>query len=268
MRASHRLCLTCSLVLTLLATSVALAEPPQGAIVAATRTVNRRMDITRPGSYVLGSNIEVGAGQVGINVLADDVEIDLGGFTIKGPGGPGTIGVDIRGASNVTVRNGSLAGLGIGVGLTDAVNAVVEGLQIHGADRGGAPPNVEVGILLINSRGVRVVANVITDVFLGVFVRGGGSGGNRIADNTITGGQHGELGICYNPAPTGGTAGPKGDLVYNNLVSHFNRGIALSAESAGNVIVENTLAAFETAMEEVTPGSNVIDGNHAAELAP
>jgi parallel beta-helix repeat protein len=268
MRATHRLCVASSLVLTLLAATVGLAEAQQGAAPGAARIVNRRMDITRPGSYVLGSSIEIGAGQTGINVLADDVTIDLAGFTIKGPGGSGTIGIDVRGATNVTVRNGSLAGVGIGVSLTDAVNAVVEGLQIHAADRGGAPPNVEIGILLVNSRGVRVIDNVITDVFLGIFVRGGGSGGNRIAGNTVTGGQQGALGICYNPAPGGGPAGPKGDLVYNNLVSHFDRGIALSAESTGNAIVENTVAAFDAAIEETAPGSNVIDGNRMADLVP
>lgn len=267
MRASHRLSLICSFVFTLLAAGVAFAQPPQS-VSAAARMVNRRMDITRPGSYVLGSNIEVGAGQVAINVLADDVDIDLAGFTIKGPGGPGSTGIAARGVSNVTIRSGSIAGVGIGISLTDTVNAVVEEVQIHGADRGGPPPNIEIGVLLVNSRGVRVVDNVITDVFLGIFVRGGGSGGNRIAQNTVTGGQHGELGICYNPAPSGGTAGPRGDLVYNNLVSHFNRGIALSAESTDNVILGNTLAAFHAPMEEATPGSNVIVGNHEAELAP
>src|SRR5687767_15493083 len=55
-----------------------------------------------------------------------------------------------------------------------------------------------------------------TEVFLGVFVRGGGSGGNRIAGNTITGGEDGQLGICYNPTDTGGSAGPAGDLVYRS----------------------------------------------------
>jgi hypothetical protein len=34
------------------------------------------------------------------------------------------------------------------------------------------------------------------------------------------------------------------------------------------VVVENTLAAFVAPMEEATPGSNVIEGNREAELAP
>jgi nitrous oxidase accessory protein NosD len=267
MRATHRFPLATSLAITLFATSAALAQP-QGVSDAVARTVNRRMDITRPGSYVLGSNVEVGAGLTGIRVLVDNVTIDFAGLTLKGPGGPGTIGIDVRGASNVTIRNGSLVGLGIGVVLTEATNVVVEDLQIHATDAGGAPPNVEIGVLLVNSRGVKVVRNVVTDVFLGIFVRGGGSGGNRIAENTITGGDNGQLGICYNPAEGAGPAGPEGDLVYDNHISRMNVGAAFSEGSIDNVFTENTMAFFEMAVDEKTAGSNVIEDNQSVQLAP
>jgi hypothetical protein len=252
----------------LVACGAASAQSPQAVTAAATRTLHRPTTITRPGLYTVGSELAVGAGETAIVVRADDVTLDLGGRTLSGPGGPGSIGVEIRGASNVTVHNGSLVGFGIGVMLTDAVNVVVEDLQIHATDAGGAPPDVEIGILLVDSRGVAIVGNVITEVFLGVFVRGGGSGGNRIAGNTITGGENGQLAICYNPAPTGGAAGPAGDLVYGNLVSRFNVGIALSTESRANVIRENSLATFEAGIDEAVPGSNLIENNATVQLTP
>ena len=58
-----------------------------------------------------------------------------------------------------------------------------------------------------NSRAVFVERNVISRTFLGVFVRGGGSGGNRIAENTLVGGESGQLGICYNPDGSGSADG-------------------------------------------------------------
>jgi hypothetical protein len=42
--------------------------------------------ITQPGHYVLKSNLVVPAGNAGIVVLADNVTIDLNGFSIVGPG--------------------------------------------------------------------------------------------------------------------------------------------------------------------------------------
>ena len=70
------------------------------------------------------------------------------------------------------VFNGDLRRLGVGVALDGATNAVIEGLQIDGQDSGGTPPDVEIGILLVDTRGARVERNVITDTFLGIFVRG------------------------------------------------------------------------------------------------
>ena len=109
---------------------------------------------------------------------------------------------------------------------------------------------------------------MITETFLGVFVRGEGSGGNRIADNLLTGGDHGELGICYNPAAGETTGGPSGDLVYGNVVSRFRRGVALSADSTGNVVRENTLAYFDLAIEEAVAGANLLVDNDMVEITP
>src|SRR5262249_10161601 len=136
----------------------------------------------------------------------------------------------------------------------------IESLHISGDDLGGPPPG-EVGVLIVNSRGVVVERNVITSTFLGIFVRGAKSGGNRIAHNALTGGGAGQLGICYNPDGSSDTPGPSGDLVYNNLVSRFVIGIQTSAATAGNLFRENSIAALSTPIHEVTPASNVFDGN-------
>ncbi|MEL6329151.1 MAG: hypothetical protein AAFR38_05780 [Planctomycetota bacterium] len=42
--------------------------------------------ITQPGSYVLTADVVVPAGQVGVDIAANEVSIDLNGFTIRGDG--------------------------------------------------------------------------------------------------------------------------------------------------------------------------------------
>jgi hypothetical protein len=71
--------------------------------------------ISKPGSYILGSNLRVSDPTVdAIRVAASDVTIDLNGFTIIGPPlGPTSNGSAIEnvgGQSNVVVRNGSIRG--------------------------------------------------------------------------------------------------------------------------------------------------------------
>jgi parallel beta-helix repeat protein len=230
------------------------------------RQIHRPTVITRPGHYVLGFSFASAGAGAAIEIRASDVTLDLDGHTLTGPGGKIGVGVLVAGATNVRVSGGALRRFGVGVQVDGATNVRVDGLQIDGEDLGGTPPAVEVGILLVDSRGVVVEHNTVTDTFLGIFVRGEGSQGNRIAENTLVGGANGELGVCYNPAPEETSGGPSGDLVYANHVASFNRGIALSADSAANLILENRLAVHRAAIEEATPGSNVIEDNQTAGL--
>jgi parallel beta-helix repeat protein len=243
----------------------AVAAPSPASSIAEPAKVGAPLVIERPGVYVLNKSIAAGAGTA-VQITASDVTLDLGGNVLFGPGGRRGTGVAVMGASNVRIVNGNLERLGVGVLLDDATNVVVEGLRINGIDSGGTPPDVEIGILLIDTRGARIERNTITNTFLGIFVRGEGSGGNLVADNVITGGDNGELAICYNPAP-GEAGGPDGDSVTDNLISRFRRGIALSAGSAGNVIRENTIAYFDVAVEETTAGANLVGDNHAVQIA-
>jgi hypothetical protein len=68
--------------------------------------------ISASGSYILTSNL-VTSGANAIDVGADDVEIDLNGFTIVGPGS-GT-GIEESGRSGLTVRNGVIEDFSIGI---------------------------------------------------------------------------------------------------------------------------------------------------------
>lgn len=221
--------------------------------------------IDRPGVYVLERDVIARSDAPAITIASNDVTLDLNGHTLRGPGQRSGTGVLVRGAKGVRVEGGRLMSFGIGVQVEGAENVRVERLQILGEDLGGAPPAVEIGVHVLGSRGVVVTENTITGTFLGIFVRGAGSGGNRIFANTLTGGANGQLGICYNPAP-GLADGPSGDLVYDNLISRWNVGLQTSAASAGNVVRDNAIAYFSSAIEEVSPGSNLFLDNAEVQI--
>ena len=234
---------------------------------AGVRPVTKATTITESGSYLLLRDITIGEPGTAIVIAANNVSLNLNGHALVGPGNKQGVGIAIEGVSGVSVHNGTIVGFGTGVRVASAHDVRVEDLQIRGEDGGGPPPG-EVGVLILNSRAVVLRDNTISRTFLGVFVRGGGSAGNRIAGNTLIGGQNGQLGICYNPDGSSSLAGPKGDLVYNNLVSRFNIGIQSSAQTLGNIFRENNIAFFQQAVNEVTPGSNVLEGNTAIAIMP
>jgi hypothetical protein len=103
--------------------------------------------IAQPGSYRLTSNLQVAdANSTAIQVTGLNVTLDLGGFTISGPTvcGPGLpvatcnptgSGVGILGGGVVTVRNGTVTGMGSdGINLTYAGRVEEMRLISNGGD--------------------------------------------------------------------------------------------------------------------------------------
>jgi len=218
--------------------------------------------ITRSGVYVIEKN-----SHRSIVIEADNVTLDLNGHTLAGSEDKTGIGILVNGQQNVQIRNGIVTGFGTGVEVLDSHNVTVTDLQIDGADLGGPPPG-EVGVMIVNSRGVKVTNNTITQTFLGVFVRGDGSSGNTVKANTITGGNNGQLAICYNPAMNAdpSTDGPTGDLITANHISRFQLGIQTSAASTSSIFSDNYISYFSQDIQEVTPGSNLFQDNASTQL--
>ncbi|MBK9164017.1 MAG: hypothetical protein IPM21_08900 [Acidobacteria bacterium] len=231
---------------------------------------NRAINIDRPGRYVLRNDLRVGSGDA-ITIRSSDVTLDLRGYAVT-TGSPGTgTGIRILGASGVEVKNGIVGGFNMNVTVADSSNVNVHRLQISG--RGLAPNNgpSEIGIVILQSRGVFVSRNNISSVNLGIFVRGGNATGNRIFENVIVGGATASsnlLGICYNPAPNAGEEGPRGDNIYNNHVTRYGYAFAISSGSIYNVFNENVSASFlgefrEPGAINTNGGTNVSEGNIA-----
>lgn len=120
-----------SMVAGAIAASVALAgdlAPPAGPIAATDRSILSQATtpgpytILAPGSYKLTSDLS--GGPTVLTVVADDVTIDLNGFSIDGGGAPGPC-VSLAG-NNVTIRNGTVRSTG-----SEGINAAGLGSTIE-----------------------------------------------------------------------------------------------------------------------------------------
>ncbi len=224
-----------------------------------------RATISTPGSYILGTDLAVNlSGGAGITITASGVTLDLNGHEIKGPGGKVGTGIMINGAHGVKVTNGNLSNLAFGIVVNNSNNVVLRDLQVRGQGLPIVALPPETGIMIVQSKNVVVEDNAIYNTGLGVFVRGGGSWGNRIAGNTITANTNGALGICYNPAGSG-SEGPRGDLVSGNLISGFPTGISISEGSRANIFRGNTIAFVNAAIDDLN-GTNDVTENVSIQL--
>jgi parallel beta-helix repeat protein len=94
--------------------------------------------LNNSGSYYLTAPLSMGSNLHGIQISADNVTIDLNGYSLVGTSNSHS-GVYIIGLhSNIVVKNGSLMGWGWeGVDLNSADNGRVERLQVSGVIRSG-----------------------------------------------------------------------------------------------------------------------------------
>jgi parallel beta helix pectate lyase-like protein len=218
------------------------------------------MLIDKPGVYTLANDLIVAGGDA-IMITASGVTLDLAGhnvvITTPGQGR----GIVVQGAKGIRIANGKVHQFAVNVLLDHVENVTVEGLQIVGANlpllgaagnpadprASGGPGFSEVGVLLIDTRGAVVRNNTITSQSAGIFNRGGGAVGSRFENNTITGGPVAAqdfLGICFNPLPSEGTAGPSGCLIEGNHIGHYNFGTAYQGVDSSNISKNNTLAVW------------------------
>jgi len=224
----------------------------------------RTWTIDRPGKHQLRRDFTIREGDA-IVINADGVTLDLNGFEVSSATRGTGRGIVIDGATGVRVLNGKVSGFHTHVAVTGSENVSLSDLQITGdglAPDGGPS---EIGILLLDSRACAVRRNTVSSVNLGVFVRGPGSTGNRIAGNVIVGGATDSsnlLGICYNPAPGGESpVGPSGDRIDNNHIARFGFAVSVSEGSRSNLFVDNTFASFngpfrDPSVFEAQGGSN------------
>lgn len=102
---------------------------------------NSQFRITNPGSYYLTGNLQGIAGSAGIEIVANNVTIDLCGFTMVGVPGSGSAMFDTGLPQNITIRNGIVDSWGGGVSLGNSSGVRIEDLTVRNCTGGG----IEVG---------------------------------------------------------------------------------------------------------------------------
>ncbi|MCI0633258.1 MAG: hypothetical protein L0206_04985 [Actinobacteria bacterium] len=247
--------------------------------------------LTRSGSYVLTSNLTgLDLNTTAIVVLADNVAIDLNGFSIVGPRtapdptvtGTGLgIKATVSTVKRLSVANGSIVGVGSsGIGTSAGVAAEVRGvtarLCLNGVNVGAssvvegctAVANVASGILAPESstvractangngqRGISALAGVLV---LQCVANGNGTDGivvtglSVVADSVATDNEGAGIQVGNGCTVRGNTAG-------------INDGAGLKVGDrstvVGNVFTSNLIGVETTGTDRVGFAHNVISGN-------
>jgi parallel beta-helix repeat protein len=179
--------------------------------------------ITRPGSYRLISNLVISSVTASaILIDADNVTIDLDGFTIAGPGkniGDG-FGINTTVRTNVVVVNGTVRDFGlVGVHLPGQNNRV-ENVRVYSTGSDG---------IFVGHSSV-VTRCQVAFCFSGINTDDGSS----VLDNTIY--QNDHIGIFT----SGDAPGPQGGVTVIGNNCRLN-GIGIKGKGQGNRIEGNTL---------------------------
>jgi hypothetical protein len=150
---------------------------------AAQTDINACTHISQPGSYRLTQNLVHVASKQSPDCLrigANDVTIDLGGFSLIGDGfegGAGIIAQFFSGMSNIEIRNGTIRSFGSGISLIGVKRARVHNVRVLDNKLSG----IAVGSAAIVSAST-AVGNGGSGIATGV----GGKGGSLVTGNVVS----------------------------------------------------------------------------------
>jgi len=204
-------------------------------------------------------------------VTADNVVVDLGGFTVSGQGAAthDNPGILLRNVKGVTVRKGTVKGFGAGVAIAGGSKNIIENLTVQdnigdtAGDFGdGITVNASTGNIVRGNTvrrngpfaGISLVGactkneirdNVISDnnmlpgdpsrgrQDMGIRLEGPGANNNKMVGNTVSG--SGAEGICILPTctdPQAGCAGTPGNEG-NEVSGNMSHGNGTSGQGSG-----------------------------------
>jgi len=255
--------------------------------------------IREPAAVTFGQEIKAnttldgnlsGTGGPALIVTADNVVLDLGGFTVTGHGGSTAFpGILLRNVKGVTIRKGTVTGFGAGVAIAGGANNVVENVTVQdniGSTDGdfgdGITLNASSGNVIQGNTvrrngpfsGVSLVGactkneirdNIISDnnmlpgdpsmgrQDMGIRLEGPGANANKITGNTIT--KSGAEGICVLPTCTDRQAGCAGTP--GNESNEISRNMSHSNGTSG----QGSGIRLFTVPQPVAPSKTVITDN-------
>lgn len=192
------------------------SAPPTTGTMKPLDQVEPRIPISAPGvisssgSYYLTKNIT--STGTGINISADDVTLDLCGFTLAGPGSGLTYGIYINGTKNIEIRNGTIKNFGLS-GIQDALSS--------GNNR-----------RIINMR-------VVNNGRFGIYLSGATAGGDLVKDCLVSGNGTSYTSTVYGIYLTSHCI-VSGNLVHNNGNATLTSAYGISV-GTGSVVTGNTV---------------------------
>jgi parallel beta-helix repeat protein len=228
-----------------------------------TQILSLPFTVASSGSYILNSNLAGLGGSDGITVAADDVTIDLNGFTLVGTGGVGT-GILNSSGKNLALRNGTIRDWGSGGVFSNGLNTTLDGLRIsHSGLTAGAN-----GVYLTGDSGL--VTNCVIS-------GSGGSGGSALVvyygnvSDCVVNGNTGAIGIrvsasviqrcTVNANASFGVELSIGSQLIDSTVSWNGNGVGVDTfgnRIAGNTVAKNTGVGIHIAL---AAGNRVEDNN-------
>jgi len=231
-----------------------LAQVEPRTIVNAANTLGDAGDafiISRPGSYYLTTNITGASGQNGIEITANNVTLDLDGFTVQGVSGSAD-GIDIPGTqNNITVRNGIISGWegnGLSSDSPSSLGIVFERLNVSSNDTTG-----------IELAGLGEILDCNSQTNLGDGIDfGGGNVSGCTAIGNAGAGINGEVGLFFDAGIIAGCSadenGFDGIDAEDCTVTGCN-----AVENSGNGI-----SAFSSVVSGCTADDNLYEGIFSA----
>ena len=294
---------------------LAINDPPGYGSKAEARSVLTKLlkgdyngPIREPAAVTFGQEITAsitldgdlsGSGGPALIVTADNVVVDLGGFTITGRGSAAAHpGILLRNVKGVTVRKGTVTGFGAGVGIAGGSKNVIENMTLQdniGSAEGdfgdGITVNASTGNIIRGNTvrrngpfsGISLVGactknevrdNTVSDnnmlpadpsmgrQDMGIRIEGPGANNNKLIGNTVT--KSGAEGICVLPTctnPQVGCAGTPGNEG-NEISQNMSHGNGTSGQGSGIRLfaVPQPVAASKTVITDTVTNDNVTFG--------
>jgi nitrous oxidase accessory protein NosD len=236
---------------TLGISGIVLAQSPPASCIPITAVP---LVITVSGSYCLTQH--VATTRTAITVTADDVTIDLNGYSIRYTGSPRSITFGINRYAdatapdlwNVTIRNGTISNFYDGISLHKVSNVLIENVRIQGdATRAVG------GIDLYNARASVIVRNnQIANVYWGILVREvpGAVVENNVVQLVGTNGR--QVGISLEFAGSAGTLVRQNSI--RNISGPYGTGIISYTTVPDATLLDNTISNFRNGISANTVG--------------
>lgn len=214
-------------------------------------------------STMLDSN--VGPCATGITVGADNITLDLNGFTLSGGPAPGEgPGISLVNRTGVTVTNGAVTQFDAGVAVTGGSGNRVRNMRVMD-NRGSEETDFGDGIALFASNGNSVTGNQVRNNGpydgIGMIT----SNGNLIDSNQITDNNQSPMNTAGIRIENAGRVASNDNIVTNNLVTNSGIfGIEVFAGGSRNKIRFNQV--YGNALDGITVfaggNNNVIEANN------